>query len=95
MCKKIDKISYKINLILKLKNKYDRYKLITSVIKHEHFIYYIQSMQNYPEYDDDGNILNNENNEFEWINKLNELFNYIKNNLFDFPINQTIKDLII
>ena len=92
MCKKIDKIYYKLNLILKLNNKYDKMKLITAIIKNENFIYYIQTMDKYPDYDEYGNII--QTPEFEWVYKLNDLFKFIKNNIFDFVLDDTIQELL-
>ena len=41
-------------------------------------------MDKYPDYDDYGNIINTK--EFEWLIKLNDLFEYIKSNIFDFVL---------
>ena len=92
--KKNDEKHYKISLILKIKNKYDKNKLITSVIKNEHFIYYLQCMLNYPDHDDIGDILNNNDNDCEWVLKLVNLIKFIKNNIFDFSISDQMHQLL-
>jgi hypothetical protein len=69
---------------MKMKNDYDKYKLLTTVIKNEHFIYYLQTMDYKLQLDNDGNIIKDDDN--EWIFALQNLMIYIQNRIVSFRL---------
>ena len=92
MIKKINDAKNKIDIVLKLDNDLDKFKLLRMVSKIENFNFFIQNLDKYPVFDEEKNeiVIDDQN---IWIKHMNQLHHYIMDQVLSLPVSDEIKDV--
>jgi hypothetical protein len=77
---------------MRLKNNYRKHKLFINVLKTENFIYFIQTMEEYPDFNEEGEIIKGE--KWKWIGKCMKMISLLIKSLFDFDIDIKLEKLL-